>query len=141
MASLTHYRPFDDTFEDFFKGFLVRPMAFEGPAQQLQVKVDVKEDENAYTIYADVPGVKKDDLNVTIDGNQVAISAEVKRHREDKQGDKLVHAERYVGKVYRAFSLVQEVDESQAQAKYVDGVLELRLPKKAAASARKLTIQ
>ncbi len=142
MASLTHYRPFDDTFEDFFKGFLVRPMAFEGPAaQQLQVKVDVKEDEGAYTIYADVPGVKKDDINVTIDGNQVAISAEVKRHREDKQGDKLVHAERYVGKVYRAFSLVEEVDETQAQAKYVDGVLELRLPKKAAASARKLTIQ
>jgi HSP20 family protein len=141
MASLTHYRPFDDTFEDFFKGFLVRPMAFEGPAQQLQVKVDVKEDENAYTIYADVPGVKKDDINVTIDGNQVAISAEVKRNREEKQGDKLVHAERYVGKVYRAFSLVQEVDETQAQAKYVDGVLELRLPKKAAASARKLTIQ
>lgn len=140
MASLTRYRPFDDTFEDFFKGFLVRPMAFENHAQ-VQVRVDVKEDEGAYTVYADVPGVKKDEINVTIDGNQVAISAEVKRNREEKQGDKLVHAERYVGKVYRAFSLAQEVDETQAQAKYNDGVLELRLPKKAAVSARKLTIQ
>ena len=67
--------------------------------------------------------------------------ASVKRSREDKQGEKLVHAERFVGKVHRAFSLAQEVDEAQAQAKYTDGVLELRLPKKAAVSARKLSIQ
>ena len=140
MATLTRYRPFDDAFDDFFKGFLVRPLAFENQAQP-QVRVDVKEDDGAYTVYADVPGVKKDEINVTIDGNQVAISAEVKRNREEKQGDKLVHAERYAGKVYRAFTLAQDVDESQAQAKYNDGVLELRLPKKAAASARKLSIQ
>lgn len=140
MASLTRYRPFDETFDDFFKGFLVRPMAFEGPTQ-LQVRLDVKEDDGTYTVYAEMPGVTKDEINVTIDGNEVAISAEVKRNREQKQGEKLVHAERHVGKVYRAFTLAQEVDETQAQAKYADGVLELRLPKKAATSARKLTIQ
>lgn len=140
MASLTRYNPFDETFDDLFKGFLVRPMAFDSQPQ-VQVKVDVSEDEGAYVVHADIPGVKKEEISVTIDGNQVAISAEVKRSREDKQGGKLLHAERYAGKVHRAFSLAQEVDEAQAQAKYTDGVLELRLPKKAAVSARKLSIQ
>ena len=69
MATLTRYRPFEDAFDDFFKGFLVRPMAFDNQAAP-QLKVDVKEDDGAYTIYADVPGVKKDEINVTIDGNQ-----------------------------------------------------------------------
>jgi len=141
MASLTRYNnPFDETFDDLFKGFLVRPMAFDSQPQ-VQIKVDVKEEDGAYVVQADIPGVKKEDINVTIDGNQVAISTEVKRSREDKQGEKLLHAERFAGKVYRAFSLAQEVDEAQALAKYTDGVLELRLPKKAAVSARKLSIQ
>ncbi|HEX7812210.1 MAG TPA: Hsp20/alpha crystallin family protein [Burkholderiales bacterium] len=140
MASVTRYNPFDETFDDLFKGFFVRPMAFD-TQPQVQIKVDVKEDDAAYVVTADIPGVKKEEINVTIDGNQVAISAEVKRSREDKQGEKLLHAERYAGKIYRAFSLAQDVDETQAQAKYTDGVLELRLPKKAAVSARKLSIQ
>lgn len=140
MANLTRYTPFDETFDDLLKGFFVRPMAFEGQPQ-VQLRIDVKEDENAYTVHAEVPGVTRDDINVTIDGNQVSISAEVKRNREDKQGERVVHSERYYGKVYRAFSLAQDVDESAAQAKYTDGVLELRLPKKAAVSARKLLVQ
>jgi HSP20 family protein len=71
----------------------------------------------------------------------VAISTEVKREREDKQGEKVLRSERYYGKVYRAFSLAQDVDEASAQAKYNEGVLELRLPKKAAVTAKKLSIQ
>lgn len=142
MANLTRYNPFEDSFDDLLKGFFVRPMSFDNQTQpQVQIRVDVREDEAAYIVHADIPGVKKDEINVTIDANQIAISAEVKRNREEKQGEKLVHAERYVGKVYRAFSLAQDVDETQAQAKYADGVLELRLPKKAVASARKLSIQ
>jgi len=85
--------------------------------------------------------VKKEDINVTINGNQVTISAEVKREREDKQGEKVLRSERYYGKAYRAFSLAQDVDEASAQAKYNEGVLELRLPKKAAVTAKKLSIQ
>jgi HSP20 family protein len=140
MANLTRYNPFDETFDDLFKGFFVRPMTFDN-TQPVQIRVDVKEEAGAYVVYADIPGVKKEDIHVTVDGNQVAISTELNRNREDKQGDKLVHVERYSGKVYRAFSLAQEVDETQAQAKYTDGVLELRLPKKAQLSARKLSIQ
>jgi HSP20 family protein len=140
MANLMRYNPFDETFDDLFKGFFVRPMAFENQPQ-VQIKMDVSEDDNAYVVRADIPGVKKEEINVTIDGNQVAISAEVKRSREEKQDEKALHTERFFGKAYRAFSLAQDVDETQAQAKYNDGVLELRLPKKAAVSARKLSIQ
>ncbi len=141
MASLARYSyPLDETFDDLFKGFFVRPMAFENQSQA-QFHVDVKEDEGAYIVQAEIPGVKKEDINVTINGNQVAISAEVKREREDKQGEKVLRSERYYGKAYRAFSLAQDVDEATAQAKYNEGVLELRLPKKAAVTAKKLSIQ
>ncbi|HZF23633.1 MAG TPA: Hsp20/alpha crystallin family protein [Burkholderiales bacterium] len=141
MASLARYSyPLDETFDDLFKGFFVRPMTFENQVQG-QFRVDVKEDDGAYVVQAEIPGVKKEDINVTINGNQVAISAEVKRERQDKQGEKVLRSERYYGKAYRAFSLEQDVDEATAQAKYNDGVLELRLPKKAAVTAKKLSIQ
>jgi len=140
MASLTRYTPFDTAFDGLFKRFLAHPAAFDAePA--LKLRVDVTEDEAAYTVHAEIPGVKKEEINVTIDGNQVAITAEVKQNREDKQGERLLRSERYYGKVYRAFSLAQDVDEAAAEAKYTDGVLELRLPKKVVASAKKLSIQ
>jgi len=141
MATLARYSyPLDETFDDLFKGFFVRPMTFENQGQA-QFRIDVKEDDGAYVVQAEIPGVKKEDINVTINGNQVAISTEVKREREDKQGEKVLRSERYYGKVYRAFSLAQDVDEASAKAKYDEGVLELRLPKKAAVTAKKLSIQ
>jgi HSP20 family protein len=140
MANVSRYTPFDETFDDLFKGFLVRPMAFESQAPA-QVRMDVREDEKSYVVHAEIPGVKRDDINVTIDGNQVAISAEVKRQKEDKQGERVLRSERYYGKVYRAFTLPQEVDDAGAQARFNEGVLELTLPKRAAVSAKRLAIQ
>ena len=137
--SLTRVDPFGDI-DDLFKGFFMRPVMFEGQPQ-IQIKMDVKEDDNAYTVHADIPGVKKDDIHVSIEGNQVSISAETKMEKEEKKGEKVLRSERYVGKVARSFTLAHEVDESKAQAKYNDGVLELTLPKKAASSAKKLAIQ
>lgn len=140
MANLTHYNPFDESFDDIFRGFFVRPMALDRQTPA-RMQVDVKEDNNAYTVHAEIPGVKREDINVTIDGNQVAISAEVKRQKDDKQGEKSLRSERYYGKVFRAFTLAQEVDDAAAQARYSEGVLELTLPKKAAVSAKRLSIQ
>ena len=137
--SLARTDPFGD-FDDLFKGFFMRPMLFEGQPQ-MQIKMDVKEDDNAYTVHADIPGVKKEDIHVSIEGNQVSVSAETRMEKEEKKGEKLLRSERYVGKVARSFTLPHEVDEARAQAKYSDGVLELTLPKKAASSARKLAIQ
>jgi HSP20 family protein len=103
--------------------------------------MDVVESDKAYTVKAEMPGLKKEDIHVEIDGSQIAISAEVKRETEQKEGETVVHSERYYGRLYRAFALGQEVDEAGAEAKYADGVLELTLPKKAATSAKRLAVQ
>lgn len=141
MASITRYSPFDEAFDDLFRGFLVRPVSYEHPAGVAQFRVDVSENEKAYTLRAELPGVKKEDIDVTIDGETVAVSAEVKSEKDVKNGDRVLRAERYYGKVYRAFTLGQAVEEAGTHAKYADGVLELTLPKKAAVQAKRITIQ
>jgi HSP20 family protein len=140
MANILRYTPADDAFDDLFRGFFMRPVRFNGQ-QEIQIKIDVSEDNKAYTVRADIPGVKKEDINVNIDGNQVAISAEVKNEKEVKEGEKVLRNERYYGRVSRVFSLADDVDDAAAQAKYNNGVLELWLPKRAAAKSKSLTIQ
>jgi len=140
MANILRYNPADDAFDDLFRGFFMRPVRFEGP-QEVQVKIDVSEDEKAYTVHAELPGVKKEDINVSIDGGQIAISAETRKNeKEIKDGGKVIRTERYYGKVSRAFALGQDVDEETAEAKYSDGILTLILPKKAVSKIKSLTI-
>lgn len=141
MASITRYSPLGEAFDDLFRGFFVRPVSYEVPAGAAQFRVDVSENEKAYTLRAELPGVKKEDINVTIDGDTVAISAEVKSEKDVKNGDRVLRTERYQGKLYRAFTLGQAVEEAGTHARYVDGVLELTLPKKAAAQAKRISIQ
>ena len=141
MANITRYDPFDLGFEPFdnlFRGFL-RPVRLEQDVPQ--IKMDVKEEENAYRVHAEIPGVKKEDIQVSVEGNSVSISAEVKKESEEKQGEKLLKRERYYGKVARSFALATEIDETNASAKYTDGVLELVLPKKKGGSTRRVSIQ
>ncbi len=85
--------------------------------------------------------MQKEDIHVDIDGAVVAITAERKQEKEVKEENRVLRTERYFGKVSRSFQLVQEIDESQAAAKYSDGVLELTLPKKAAVQAKRISIQ
>ncbi|HSI21388.1 MAG TPA: Hsp20/alpha crystallin family protein [Methylophilaceae bacterium] len=143
MANLTRFDPFQvtalDPFEDVFKGFF-RPARHLEEQHPLQLKMDIREDDKNYTVHAEIPGVKKEDIQVTIDGNQVSISAEVKQEKEVKEGEKLLHSERYYGTITRSFALSSDIDDSASQAKYHDGVLELVLPKKATSTSRKLTI-
>jgi len=143
MANVTRFDPFNDLVDDLFKGFLVRPVAYDGRANGAlpRMKVDVDEKNGAYTVTAELAGVKKDDIQVTIDGAEVTLSAEVKREKEVTQDERVLHAERTFGKLSRSFSLPQEVDEAKAEAKFRDGVLELTLPKKAAAARKQVTIQ
>lgn len=140
MTNILRYNPADDAFDDLFRGFFMRPVRVEGQPD-VQIKMDVSEDDKAYTVHAEIPGVKKEDIHVTIDGNQVAVSAEVKNEKEVKEGGKILRSERYYGKVSRAFTLGQDVDEATAQAKYKDGVLELTLPKQTVAKAKRLAIE
>jgi len=141
MANIARFTPFDDTIDDLFRGFFVRPISYEGANGAAQFRVDVTESDSAYTLRAEIPGVKKNDINVSIDGDTVAISAEVKNEKDVKNGERVLRTERYYGKVYRAFTLGQPVDETTTAAKYAEGVLELTLPKKAAAQAKRITIQ
>jgi HSP20 family protein len=141
MANITRYSPFDEAFDDLFRGFFVRPVSYDAPAGAAQFRVDVSENEKAYTLRAEIPGVKKEDINVTIDGDTVAISAEVKNEKDVKDGERVLRSERYFGKIYRAFTLGQAVEEAGTSAKYANGILELTLPKKAAAQAKRIAIQ
>lgn len=140
MANIARFNVFDNALDDLMRGFFVRPMNYE-PTVPAQLRIDVTEDDRSYSVRAEIPGVKKEDINVAIAGNQVEISAEVKNEKEVKDGGKVLRSERYYGKVNRAFVLDQEVDESATQAKYSDGILELKLPKKASTSVRRIAIQ
>jgi len=141
MASLIPYDPFADTgIDELFRGFF-HPVRMEGRALQVSIKMDVTEDDKSYTVHAEIPGVSKDDIHVTIEGNQVALSAEVKREKDVKDGERVLRSERYYGSAYRTFTLPTEVDEAASQAKYDKGVLELKLAKKAAVAGKRLSIQ
>jgi HSP20 family protein len=141
MANVTRYDPFGELFDDLMKGFFVRPIAADTATAAPPMKLEVSEQPEAFKVLAEIPGVKRDEIQVTIDGDQVTIGAEVRREKDVKEGERIVHSERYYGKVSRAFRLGADLDESKSQARYADGVLELILPKKATAAARKLTIQ
>jgi HSP20 family protein len=143
MLNIARFSPFDDAFDHLLRGFVVRPVALEANANDAAVKfrADITETEKAYTVHAELPGVKKEDIQISIDGDQVAISAETRTEKDVKEGERVLRSERYSGKYYRAFALGAAVDESGANARYADGVLELTLPKKAAAAAKRITIQ
>jgi HSP20 family protein len=141
MANITRFDPFSSNLDDLFKGFWLRPMRLDVdlPAEP-QIKLDVSRSDGAYTVKAEMPGVKKDDINVTVEGNQVTLSGEVKKESEEKKGEEVIRSERYYGKVMRSFTLPQEIDEKAVVAKYGDGVLKLTLPTKEHKRAQKIAI-
>jgi HSP20 family protein len=140
MTNLVTYDPFVDTgFDDLFRGFF-KPVRMEGGRTPITIKMDVTEIDDGYMIHAEVPGVKKEDINVEIEGNEVTITAEVKREWEKKEGDKMLRSERYYGNVFRSFTLPHELDEKKSEAKYKDGVLELKLVRKAGVMGKKLPV-
>ena len=141
MPNITRFNPLEDAFENLFRGvpmWLANPEA-RAPAP-MQFRMDVTENDKEYQVLAELPGVKKEEISITINGNEVEVSAEVKRERDVTNGEMVLRAERYYGKIQRAFALGQEVDEATAQAKYNDGVLELTLPKRTGAASKRLAV-
>jgi HSP20 family protein len=138
MSNIVRSDPFDVAFREFFRNML-RPTRVDLETEP-EIRIDLKETEKAYMVHAEVPGVKKEDIEVSIDGNLVTIRAEVRREKEEK-GETMLRSERYYGAMMRSFTLAADVDEKSATAKYSDGVLELMLPKKAGSTSRKLTVQ
>jgi HSP20 family protein len=138
MSNIVRTDPFDLAFRDFFRNML-RPTRLDLEAEP-EVRLDLKETEKAFMVHAEIPGVKKEDIDVSIDGNLVTIRAEVRREKEEK-GETMLRSERYYGAMPRSFTLATDVDEKAATAKYADGVLELTLPKKAGSTSRRLQVQ
>ena len=139
MTRVQVYDPFAGSgIDDLFRGFFA-PVRRDADSP-VSIKVDVTENDKGYVVHAEVPGVRKDDIHVTIEGNQVSISAETKRESQKKEGERVLRTERYYGSSYRSFVLPTEIDEARSEAKYDNGVLELTLAKKAAVTGRKLAI-
>jgi HSP20 family protein len=100
-----------DPLDDLFRGFFVRPVDYGSAGDAPSVKIDVKEQEKSYLVHAEIPGVKKDDIHVAVDGAGVSISAERREEKDVKEGERVLRTERYFGKVSRSFQLAQEIDE------------------------------
>lgn len=140
MANLSIYDPFNTRINKLFNHFLLNgsPIFEEQDAlQALNIKIDATEDEKNYLVHADLPGFKKDEVQVRVEGNKVTISGETKSKKEHKKGTKVICSERYEGRVFRSFTLENDIDETKADAKFNDGVLELTLPKKAGGKSAK----
>ncbi len=132
---------FDDFFRDVAPGFYVKPLHGDPLPSAAQIKVDVKETDKVYTVHAEVPGVPKEDIHVSLDGSIVTLRAEVKQHDSTGKDEKVLRSERYFGAVSRSFQLPVDIDAAQAKAKYDNGVLTLTLPKKlASAGTQRLAI-
>ena len=146
--NLTRFNPFGELagldtwrdFEDIFRRVpVVGSLAGTTPPS---IRLDVHEDGEAYRVSAEVPGINKEDVHVSVDGNVVSIRVESRRQHEEKEGDTVLRSERYYGVQTRSFSLAQDIDDTQASAKCENGVLELILPKKkGGAGAKKLEIR
>ena len=94
------------------------------------IKIDMTETDRDYIVRAQIPGVKKEDVKILVDGDLVSISAEVKQEKGKKEGERVICRECYQGTSYRSFTLDRNVDEAKAQAKCENGILELILPKR-----------
>lgn len=146
-TNLTRFDPFRDLMrvspmhrmEEFLRDW--GPGMALGELQDIPtVRCDVNETDQAYTIHAEMPGMRKEDIKVDVNANRVTISAETQEKKEQKEGEKVVRSEIYRGQMYRSFTLDHDVDESRAEAKYQDGMLELVLPKRADRTGQKLEI-
>jgi HSP20 family protein len=138
MSALVRRERLDDLFPEFFRR-LARPLEFpeDAPAS---IRIDVTENDKDYQVRAEIPGAKKEDIHVTVDGNFVSVSAEVKREKEEKSKGRLLMKETYVGSSSRGFSLAHEIDDKAVIAKLEDGILKLTLPKRTGTGARPIAI-
>ena len=136
---VTRWGLWDNDFEHMFENFL-RPRWIEEAAGDLAFPLDVAERDDAFLIAAELPGIKKDDISVTLENGVLTISAEMKTEREDKEGERVVRQERRYGKYVRSLRLGTQIDEKKISAHYKDGVLELTLPKAEEVKPKKITV-
>jgi HSP20 family protein len=150
-------RSVDRFFDDAFGSFLASPAATRGEVAARSPALDVAESDRAYTVKVEMPGVRKEDIKVTVEGKRVSVLAQIERQsdkqsevqsesREAKpetpraQGERVIHRERSAARYARSFALPLEVDQAGAGARFENGVLTLELPKRSAGAAAQITI-
>lgn len=132
---------FDDFFNELSPSFFVRPLNARSASEAAKIKIEVQDKEEAYLVHAELPGVEKDQIDISIDGDSVTIKAEVKSKTQKKEDSNLLRSERYYGFMQRSFRLPVAIDTQQAEAKCENGILELKLPKLKEAQSTKLTVK
>jgi HSP20 family protein len=137
MNALTRLERLEDLMPDFFRR-MSRPLAL--PDEPGEIRVDVTENDKDYQVRAEIPGAKKEDIRVSVDGNFVSISAEVRKDKEEKSHGRVLVRESCYGSSARGFSLAHEIDAKNVVAKLEDGVLKLTLPKREGSGARAIPI-
>lgn len=132
---------FDDFFKDVAPGFFVKPLHGDPLPSASQIRIDVKESDKDFTVQADMPGVSKEDIHVSVEGSIVTLRAEIRQQDRQTEGEKVLRTERYYGEVSRSFQLPSDIDEANAKARYDNGVLCLTLPKKISSAPQRLTVE
>ena len=140
-SPLTRGSLLDDFFKEVAPGFFIKPLHGDPVPGASQIRIDVSENDQAFTVRAEIPGVNKQDIHVSVEGSIVTLSAEIRQHDAEREGEKLLRSERYYGSVSRSFQLPAEVDEAQSKARYENGILLLSLPKKVSNSPQRLTVE
>lgn len=142
MTSLmTRGSLFDDFFKDVAPGFFIKPLHGDALPAASQIRVDVKENEKEYSVHAEIPGVNKEDIQVSVEGNIVTLRAEIRQQDKQTESEKVLRSERYYGAVSRSFQLPADIDEAAAKARYENGVLFLTLPKKVSSTPQRLVVE
>lgn len=142
VFAYTRRESFNPAFSELLRSFAARPLREEtAQAAVRAIRFDVAEQGANYVVTADLPGMRKEDIQVEIDGARVTITAEPRVEAEPKDGERVLYSERRVGKAVRSFELGAEIDQAAASARYADGVLVLTLPKKVVETRKLLAIQ
>jgi HSP20 family protein len=144
FQSMTRYDPFNlsGNMREIFDAFMhPQWMSDMGMGQMGGIKLDLVEKDKNYIVYAEIPGFKKEDIDIEVDGHTVTISADTQRSVEHKSGENYIMRERHVGRIERSFTLEHFVDEGEVEAKYSDGVLEITLPKKNGGRTKHINVQ
>jgi HSP20 family protein len=134
-------RRWNDEFDNLFENFLQPSRAkLEPAAESLMPRLDVSEKEDAYVVAAELPGVKKDDIQVTVEDGVLTIGAETKSEHEEKEGNRVIRSERHYGRYERSLRLGHDIAAKDVKAAYKDGILTLTLPKAEQAKPKRVAV-
>ena len=143
MPSIFGENLFNDDWMNF--GFPEVEKALYGKHASHEMKTDVRETDSGYEVDIDLPGFKKDEINIQLDNGYLSISAAkgLDKDEQDKEG-KYIRKERYAGSMSRSFYVGNAITQDDIKAKYASGILRLSVPKKAAEeieSAKRIAIE